>query len=73
MISFSNQNAQHVFCFFISASQISHMIKIYKMNLYAESAESQLLIKIKGLNNCMFLYLVNIFSGLFYLFNINRA
>ena len=73
MISFSNQNAQHVFCFFISASQISHMIKIYNINLYAESAESQLLIKIQGLNNCMFLYLVNIFSGLFYLFNINRA
>ena len=39
---------------YISAKQISPRIKIYNINLYAESAESQLLIKIKDLNNCMF-------------------
>ena len=32
------------------------------MNLYAESAESQLLIKIQGLNNFMFGNLINTFS-----------
>ena len=32
--------------FFISASQVSLRIKIYNMNLYAEIAESQLLIKV---------------------------
>ena len=36
------------------------------MNLYGESAESQLLIKIQGLNNyCMFGKLTNIFSDFF--------
>ena len=34
------------FFFFISASQISPRIKIYNMNLYAESIELQLLVKI---------------------------
>ena len=49
---FSYPNVQHVF---ISASQIySPRIKIYNMNLYVESAESQLLIEFQGLNNCMF-------------------
>ena len=28
--------------------------KVYNMNLYAENAESQLLIEIQGLNNCIF-------------------
>ena len=39
--------------FFISEILISPRIKIYNMNLYAESAESQLL-KNQGLNKCMF-------------------
>ena len=38
----------------MSASQISPRIKINNMNLYAESAESQLFIKVQDLNNCMF-------------------
>ena len=54
------------FIFFISASQISPMIKIYNMNLYDESAESQLPIKILDLNNCMFGKLINIFSVFFF-------
>ena len=49
------------FFFFISASKISPRIKIYNMNLCAEIAESILLIKIQGLNNCMFGKLINIF------------
>ena len=36
------------FFFFISSSQISPKIKINIMNLYAENADSQLLIKIQG-------------------------
>ena len=51
-ISFSNLNVQ----------QINPGITIYNMNLYAESAESQLLNKILGLNNCMFGKLINVFS-----------
>ena len=50
-----------MYFFVISASQISPRI----MNLYAESAKSQLLIKIQGLNNCMFGQLINILSVLF--------
>ena len=53
-----------MYFFFISANQISIRIKIYSMNVNAESAESQLLIKIQGLNNCMFGKLINIFSVL---------
>ena len=49
------------FFFFLSASKISPRIKIYNMNLCAESAKSILLIKIQGLNNCMFGKLINIF------------
>ena len=49
------------FFFFLSASKISPRVKIYNMNLCAESAESILLIKIQGLNNCMFGKLINIF------------
>ena len=44
----------NMFFFFISANQIRPRIHIYNMNVYAESAKSQLLIKIRGLNNCMF-------------------
>ena len=65
IISFSNLNVQYVFFFFIRAIQISPRIKVYNMNLYAESAESQLLIKIQGLNNCIFGKLINIFSVFF--------
>ena len=39
IISFSNPNVHHVFFFFISAIQISHRIKIYNINLYAEKEE----------------------------------
>ena len=67
IICYSNPNVQHVFFFFISASKISPRIKIYNMNLCAESTESILLIKIQGLNNCMFGKLINIF------FLFNRA
>ena len=35
------------------------------MTLYAESAELQLLIKVQGLNNCLFRKLINILSGFF--------
>ena len=55
------------FFFFRIAIQISPRIKIYNMKLYAESAESQLLIKNQGLNKCMFGKLINIF--IFVLFN----
>ena len=51
----------NIYFFFISAIQISPRIKIYIMNLYAESAESQLLIKNQGLNKCMFGRVINIF------------
>ena len=54
------------FVFFMIASQISPMIKIDSINLYAESAESQFLIKIQGLNNCMFRKILSIFSVLFF-------
>ena len=54
IIFFSNPNVQYVSIFFISACQISPRIKINNMNLYAESAESRLLIEIQGLNNCIF-------------------
>ena len=56
----------NVYFFFKSASQISPRIKIFNINLYAESTESQLLVKIQGLNNCMFGKLINIFSVVFF-------
>ena len=49
--------------FFISASQISHMIQIYNINFDAETEESQMPFKIKGLNNYYMLgKRINIFS-----------
>ena len=64
IISFSNPNCTTcIFLLLTSASQISPWIKIYNMNLYADSAESQLLIEIQGLNNCMFGKRINIFRG----------
>ena len=43
-------------------------IKMFNMKVFAESAESQLLIKIQGLNNFMFGKLINIFSVVCLLF-----
>ena len=43
----------NIFFFFISPSQINPRIKLNNMNLYLDSAESQLFLKIQGFNNCM--------------------
>ena len=56
----------NMYFLYISASQISNRIKIYNMNLYAGSAETQLFIKSQGLNNKMFGKLINVFSVLFW-------
>ena len=58
----------NMYFFFVSAGQISPSIKIYNMNFDAGIAESQLIIKIEGLNKYMFAKLNTIYSFLFFVF-----